>query len=132
MQEVMLQHGIIVSHEAIRQWCSQFGHTYANGLRRRHPGDKWHIDKLGRCSGATSGSAFGGAPSIAVSEQPGGELTSTDPGAGTSDDEVHLGRACATVPVRVQWDIVALSTVRHPVMFLSTHLVIYRSARRTA
>ena len=31
VQEMMLQRGIVVSHETIRQWCVKFGQTYANG-----------------------------------------------------------------------------------------------------
>jgi putative transposase len=48
VQEMMLQRGIIVSHETIRQWCATFGQTYANALRRRRarPGDKWHLDEV--------------------------------------------------------------------------------------
>ena len=38
----------------------------------------------------------------------GRELASTDPGAGASDEEVHLSRACTTVSVRVQRDLTAL------------------------
>jgi hypothetical protein len=47
-QEMMLQRGIIVSHETVRQWCAKFGQTYANGLRRRRarPGDTWHLDEV--------------------------------------------------------------------------------------
>jgi putative transposase len=43
VEEMMLQRGIVVSHETIRQWCVKFGQTYANGLRRRRPrsGDTW-------------------------------------------------------------------------------------------
>jgi putative transposase len=43
VQEMMLQRGIIVSHETIRQWCLRFGQPYANALRRRRarPGGKW-------------------------------------------------------------------------------------------
>jgi putative transposase len=46
--EMMLQRGVTVSHESIRQWCATFGQTYANGLRRRRarPGDKWHLDEV--------------------------------------------------------------------------------------
>jgi putative transposase len=46
--EMMLQRGIVVSHETIRQWCVRFGQTYANGLRRRRPrpGDTWHLDEV--------------------------------------------------------------------------------------
>jgi putative transposase len=48
VQEMMLQRGIVVSHETIRQWCVKFGQTYAKELRRRRPrsGDKWHLDEV--------------------------------------------------------------------------------------
>jgi hypothetical protein len=46
VQETMLQRGIVVSHETIRQWCVKFGQTYAHGLRRRRPGDTWHLDEV--------------------------------------------------------------------------------------
>jgi putative transposase len=48
VQEMMLQRGIMVSQETIRQWCAKFGQTYANELRRRRarPGDKWHLDEM--------------------------------------------------------------------------------------
>ncbi|MBV9140195.1 MAG: IS6 family transposase [Pseudonocardiales bacterium] len=48
VQEMMLERGIVVSHETIRQWCAKFGQTYANALRRRRarPGDKWHLDEV--------------------------------------------------------------------------------------
>jgi putative transposase len=32
VQEMMLQRGIVVSHETVRRWCVKFGQTYANGL----------------------------------------------------------------------------------------------------
>jgi putative transposase len=45
---MMLQRGVVVSHETIRQWCAKFGQTYASALRRRRarPGDKWHLDEV--------------------------------------------------------------------------------------
>jgi putative transposase len=45
---MMLQRGVVVSHETVRQWCAKFVQTYANGLRRRRPrpGDKWHLDEV--------------------------------------------------------------------------------------
>jgi putative transposase len=48
VEEMMMERGIVVSHETIRQWCGKFGQTYANGLRRRRPrpGDKWHLDEV--------------------------------------------------------------------------------------
>jgi putative transposase len=48
VEEMMLQRGIVVSHETVRQWSVKFGQNYANGLRRRRPrpGDKWHLDEV--------------------------------------------------------------------------------------
>jgi putative transposase len=48
VEEMMLQRGIVVSHETVRQWCAKFGQTYANALRRRRarPGDTWHLDEV--------------------------------------------------------------------------------------
>jgi putative transposase len=48
VEEMMLQRGIVVSHETVRQWSVKFGQTYANGLGRRRPrpGDKWHLDEV--------------------------------------------------------------------------------------
>jgi len=48
VEEMMLERGIVVSHETIRAWCAKFGQTYANALRRRRPrpGDKWHLDEV--------------------------------------------------------------------------------------
>jgi putative transposase len=48
VEELLFVRGIIVSFEAIRKWCRQFGQQYANQLRRRRarPGDKWHLDEV--------------------------------------------------------------------------------------
>jgi putative transposase len=48
VEEMMLQRGVVVSHETVRRWCAKFGQTYANGLRRRRPrpGDTWHLDEV--------------------------------------------------------------------------------------
>ena len=44
----MLQRGVVVSYETIRQWCAKFGQVYANRLRwrRARPGDNWHLDEV--------------------------------------------------------------------------------------
>ena len=44
----MLDRGVVVTYETIRQWCAKFGQVYANRLRRRRarPGDKWHLDEV--------------------------------------------------------------------------------------
>jgi putative transposase len=48
VEEMMLQRGIVVSHETVRQWCAKFGQNYANGLhcQRPRPGDRWHLDEV--------------------------------------------------------------------------------------
>jgi putative transposase len=48
VEELLFARGVIVTYEAIRQWCRKFGQPYANQLRRRRPrpGDKWHMDEV--------------------------------------------------------------------------------------
>ncbi|MFF9691419.1 IS6 family transposase [Streptomyces sp. NPDC014623] len=48
VEELMLERGVLVSHETVRRWCAKFGQAYANGLRQRRPrsGDKWHLDEI--------------------------------------------------------------------------------------
>jgi putative transposase len=48
VQELMLERGIEVWHEAIRLWCLKFGSEYARRLRRRRGrlGDIWHLDEV--------------------------------------------------------------------------------------
>jgi putative transposase len=48
VEELLFSRGILVTYEAIRQWCLKFGQAYANQLRRRRPrpGDKWHLDEV--------------------------------------------------------------------------------------
>ena len=48
VEELLAARGIIVTHEAVRQWCLKFGQDFANELRRRAPrrGDKWHLDEV--------------------------------------------------------------------------------------
>src|SRR4249920_2281694 len=48
LQEMMLERGIQVSHEAIRLWTLKFGAEYARSLRRRigRHGDIWHPDEV--------------------------------------------------------------------------------------
>src|SRR5262245_7583905 len=48
VEELLFVRGVIVSYEAIRQWCRKFGQVYANQLRRRRPrpGDKWHLAEV--------------------------------------------------------------------------------------
>src|SRR5215472_16541737 len=48
VEELLAARGIIVSHEAVRQWARKFGQQFANRIRRRLPrtGDKWHLDEV--------------------------------------------------------------------------------------
>jgi putative transposase len=48
VEEILCERGVVVTYEAIRQWCGKFGQQYANQLRRRRPrpGDKWHLDEM--------------------------------------------------------------------------------------
>ena len=48
VEELLVERGITVSHEAIRTWCRKFGQDDANRLQRRcpQPGDKWHLDEV--------------------------------------------------------------------------------------
>ena len=48
VQEMMLERGVVVSHEAIRLWCLKFGGEYARRLRHRRGrcGDTWHLDEV--------------------------------------------------------------------------------------
>jgi len=40
--------GVVLTYETVREWCLNFGQTYANDLRRRspRPGDRWHLDEV--------------------------------------------------------------------------------------
>jgi putative transposase len=46
VEELMAERGVILTYEAVRYWCRKFGQSYANHLRRRRPGDKWHLDEV--------------------------------------------------------------------------------------
>jgi len=48
VQELLLERGIVVSHETIRAWCERFGPNYARRLRSRRPrpGDRWQPDEV--------------------------------------------------------------------------------------
>ncbi|MFH9043571.1 IS6 family transposase [Streptomyces sp. NPDC017966] len=48
VEELMLEHGIVVSYGTVRRWCAKFGQRYAGALRRRQPrpGDTWHLDEV--------------------------------------------------------------------------------------
>jgi hypothetical protein len=37
VEEMLAMRGVSLSYETIREWCLKFGQSYANGLRRRAP-----------------------------------------------------------------------------------------------
>ena len=48
ISELMLERGIEVSYESIREWGVKFGSIIGKDLKRRAPrrGDKWHLDEM--------------------------------------------------------------------------------------
>ena len=48
VEEILAARGIVVSYEAVRQWCLKFGQQYANRIRHRrgHLGDTWYMDEV--------------------------------------------------------------------------------------
>ena len=48
VEDLLVQRGIIVSHETVRFWVLKFGRQYAKSLRRDRAsvGDKWHLDEV--------------------------------------------------------------------------------------
>jgi putative transposase len=48
VEEHLVARGVIVTYEAIRQWCRKFGQAYAHQPRRRRPrpGDTWPLEAV--------------------------------------------------------------------------------------
>jgi putative transposase len=48
IEELLAARGIVVTYEAVRQWCLKFGHQYAKEIRRRRPrpGDTRYMDEV--------------------------------------------------------------------------------------
>ena len=48
VEDLLAERGVVVSYEAIRQWCQKFGPGYAAKLKRRQGrlGDTWHLDEV--------------------------------------------------------------------------------------
>src|SRR5260370_14434110 len=65
VEELLVQRGIVVTYETVRQWCLTFGQTYANELRRHRPrcGDKWHAGRASFSPSMARGTICG-EPSI--------------------------------------------------------------------
>ena len=48
IEDLLAEHGIEVSYEAIRLWCNKFSPQYAKRLKRKHQGygDTFYIDEV--------------------------------------------------------------------------------------
>lgn len=48
VQELLLERGIDVNHEAVRAWCGRFGPDLAEALRHNKPrrNRTWHLDEM--------------------------------------------------------------------------------------
>jgi putative transposase len=48
VEEIMAEHGVVLTYETIRQWCLKFSQQYANELKKRRPkpGNTWHLDEV--------------------------------------------------------------------------------------
>ena len=48
VEEMMVERGVVVSYESVREWCMKFGATYAKRIRAHdpRPGDRWHLDEV--------------------------------------------------------------------------------------
>ena len=48
VEALMAERGVILTDEAVRDWCRTFGQAYAHQLRHRQlrPGDTWHLDDV--------------------------------------------------------------------------------------
>jgi putative transposase len=48
VEDLLAERGIIVSYEAIRQWCGKFGSEYARRLKKKagRLGDFWYLDEV--------------------------------------------------------------------------------------
>ena len=48
VEEMMAEHGVVVTYESVREGCLKFGATYAKQIRAHDPrlGDRWHLDEV--------------------------------------------------------------------------------------
>ncbi len=48
IEELLAARGIVVTYEAVRQWCLKFGQQFSKEIRRRRPrpGDTWFLDEV--------------------------------------------------------------------------------------
>ncbi|MFM0616099.1 IS6 family transposase [Paraburkholderia nemoris] len=48
IEELLLERGVSVTYESVRNWCDRFGAQFAHCAKavRRRPGSTWHLDEL--------------------------------------------------------------------------------------
>ena len=48
VEDLLVERGVVVSYESVRQWCGKFGSDYARRIRksRRTLGDRWYLDEV--------------------------------------------------------------------------------------
>ncbi|PVX85661.1 putative transposase [Paraburkholderia unamae] len=48
IEELLLERGVVVSYESVRNWCDRFGAMFACQVKavRSRPGTTWHLDEL--------------------------------------------------------------------------------------
>lgn len=48
IEELLLERGVSVTYESVRNWCDQFGAQFARCAKAMHgnPGSTWHLDEV--------------------------------------------------------------------------------------
>ena len=48
IEALLLERGVVVTHETVRCWCDKFGAGFARCAKsvRRKPGSTWHLDEM--------------------------------------------------------------------------------------
>ena len=48
VEDLLAKRGVTVSYESIRNWCRNFGSTYAQSIKKRRGrlGDSWYLDEV--------------------------------------------------------------------------------------
>ena len=48
IEELFAARGLVITYEAVRQWCLKFGQQFANEIRHRRgcAGDTWFLDEV--------------------------------------------------------------------------------------
>jgi putative transposase len=60
VEELLAERGVIVSYEAVRQWCLKFSSSFTKKLRHHQGrlGDTWHLDDKNTGTSAPPSASF--------------------------------------------------------------------------